>query len=187
MTLPLNRLQKASLIITFIEKLKENGSWGGETHVQKAMYFLQHMTELPMGFTFILYKHGPFSFDFRDELAGMFADDLLKNEIVAFPYGPSLNPTPSGKRIRDHFFDSIQIYQNKLDFVSNFLGNKGVVELERMGTALYVTLETDGLDQETRSNRIIQLKPHIKIDEARVAVQQVDEMRNCFEQNFLHG
>jgi len=184
MTIQLSRLQKASLIITFIEKLKENGSWGGETHVQKAMYFLQHMTELPMGFTFILYKHGPFSFDFRDELSGMVADGLLVNEIIAFPYGPSLNPTPAGKRIRDHFFNSIQIYQNKLDFVAKYLGNKGVVELERMGTALYVTLEKKELDQENRSNRIIQLKPHIRIDEAREAVQQVDEMRNCFEQNF---
>jgi hypothetical protein len=184
MTMQLSRLQKASLIILFIEKLKENGSWGGETHVQKAMYFLQHMTEIPMGFTFILYKHGPFSFDFRDELAGMFADALLENEIIAFSYGPSLNPTPAGKRIRDHFFDSIQIYQNKLDFVAKYLGNKGVVELERMGTALYVTLEEEGLGQETRSNRIIQLKPHIKLDEAREAVHQVDEMKNSFEQNF---
>ena len=32
--------------------------------------------------------------------------------------------------------------------------------------------------------RIIQLKPHIKLDEAREAVQQVDEMKNSFEQNF---
>jgi len=184
MTLQLSRLQKAALILTFIEKLKENGSWGGETHVQKAMYFLQHMTDFPMGFTFILYKHGPFSFDFRDELAGLFADGLLENKIIAFPYGPSLNPTAAGQRIRDYFFDSIQIYQNKLDFVANYLGNKGVVELERMGTALYVTLEKEALDQETRFNRIIELKPHIKLDEAREAVQQVDDMRTCFEQNF---
>lgn len=184
MTLQLDRLQKASLIITFIEKLRINGSWGGETHVQKAMYFLQHMAELPLGFTFILYKHGPFSFDFRDELGGMFADGLLENEIIAFPYGPSLNPTPSGKRIRDIFAASIQIYQNKLDFVAERLGNKGVVELERMGTALYVTLEDEKLDQETRSTRLIELKPHIKIDEAREAVQQVDDMRNYFRQNF---
>ena len=75
------------------------------------------------------------------------------------------------------------MYQNKLDFVAAYLGNRGVVELERMGTALYVTLEKEGLDQEARSNRIVELKPHIKLDEAREAVQQVDEMRDCFEQN----
>jgi hypothetical protein len=50
-----------------------------------------------------------------------------------------------------------------------------------MGTALYVTLEKKDIDQENRSNRIIQLKPHIRIDEAREAVHQVDEMMDCFK------
>lgn len=184
MAINLNRLEKASLIITFIDKLKEYNSWGGETHVQKAMYFLQHLTHLDLDYSFILYKHGPYSFDFHDQLTEMFSEGLMDNEIINSQYGPSLVPTASGKRIRDHFASSIKQYHNQMDFIANHLGDKNVVELERMGTALYVTLDGCQEDVESRAGRIIELKPHIKIEKARQAVQNVDRMRRSFEQHF---
>ena len=94
----MDQLQRASLIIDLIEKLTEKGSWCGETHIQKAVYFLQELTKVPMGFNFILYKHGPFSFDLRDELAAMRAYRLLEIELRP-PYGPGLFPTESGTNI----------------------------------------------------------------------------------------
>jgi hypothetical protein len=177
------RLEKASLIITFIEKLCDNGSWCGETHIQKTMYFLQHLTNVPMEFKFILYKHGPFSFDLRDELTGLRADGLLYLDVRP-PYGPGLLPTPNAKRIRDHFLPAVGKYSNQMEFVTRYLGEKSVIELEQIGTALFVTLKTGIPDQQTRANEIYRLKPHIPIDTALTAVQEVDNMKKDFEHAF---
>jgi len=70
----MDRLRRAALLTQLIERLRRRGSWCGETHVQKATLFLQDLTRIPMGFDFILYKHGPFSFDLRDELTSLRAD-----------------------------------------------------------------------------------------------------------------
>ena len=54
--------------------------WSGETHLQKATYLACWLVDIPFDFDFILYKHGPFSFELRDELGSMRADRLLDRE-----------------------------------------------------------------------------------------------------------
>ena len=175
--------EKNSLILSFIDKMRERGSWSGETHIQKAMYFLQHLAGVPMKFQFILYKHGPFSFDFRDELTVMQGDGLLEYEARPFPYGPSLRPTELGKKIKSHYPDTVNRYKTQIEFIARHLGDKSVVELERMGTALYVTLLNNNTqDQQSRAQTITRLKRHIGFDDALFAVQKVDEMRRDYEQ-----
>jgi hypothetical protein len=85
----MDRLQKSAIIISLLEALQQNGSWCGETHIQKAMYCLQQIRDVPTGFEFILYKHAPSSFDLQDELTAMCADGLLEMRTKLYPYGPS--------------------------------------------------------------------------------------------------
>jgi hypothetical protein len=86
----MNRLDNASLIVALTEKLREHQSWAGETHLQKAAYILRRVLGVPLEFRFILYKHGPFSFDLRDEIGWMRANRLLEWEVRSNSYGPSL-------------------------------------------------------------------------------------------------
>jgi hypothetical protein len=67
-------------------------------------------------------------------------------------------------------------YANKIQFVAERAGTLGVADLERLATALYITFNENGLDV-SRAERITQLKPHIRIDEARDAVRNVDAIR----------
>ena len=62
----MNRLEKANLLVRLTERLRANKSWAGETHLQKATYILKRVLGVPVEFDFILYKHGPFSFDLRN-------------------------------------------------------------------------------------------------------------------------
>ena len=59
----MDRLRRAALLTRLIQRLRDRGSWCGETHLQKASLLLQDLTGVPLGFDYILYKHGPFSFD----------------------------------------------------------------------------------------------------------------------------
>lgn len=173
----MKRRQRDAVLLSVIENLGAEGSWCGETHIQKATYFVQELLKVPLEFDFILYKHGPFSFDLSDEITAMRADYLLGLEPRPHPYGPSIVPGESSERIKEQFPKILEKYNPAVEFVADKFGDKGVAELERISTALYVTL-TGGVgdDVESRAQRINELKPHVETDEAREAVKIVDEI-----------
>lgn len=176
----MERLQIASLIIGLLEKLRKNGSWCGETHLQKSIYFLQELTGVQMGFDFILYKHGPFSFDLRDELTAMRADRLIEHVFQPAPYGPSLRTSKSGLNVYKHFPKTVKRYSRELDFVADNLGDKGVGELERMGTAWYVMQEKPDADIQSRAEYLNELKPHVSVQDALHALREVERIKEEF-------
>ncbi len=171
----MKRLQRDAVILSLIEKLRARGSWCGETHIQKATYFIQELLGVPLEFDFVLYKHGPYSFDLSDELTAMRADYLLRLQSQPYPYGPSFVHGMGSKLIKNLYQKTLDKYDCKVKFVADRLGGKGVSELERLATALYVTREisTDN-SIESRAQCIHQLKPHVSLDEARDALRVVD-------------
>ncbi len=172
----MERNKRAVILLALVQSLKDNSSWCGETHIQKATYFLQEMMQVPLGFDFILYKHGPFSFDLTDEITAMRADNLLRLVAQPYPYGPSILPGEASQSLMERFPKTLRKFAPHIGLVAEKLGGKKVSELERLATALYVTLknETDG-DLQSRASRIHDLKPHASIDQALEATQMVDE------------
>jgi len=177
----MKRLQKAALLTALVEKLREAGSWCGETHVQKATYLLQELLDVPIGFNFIFYKHGPFSFDLRDELTAMRADGFLKLQTRAFPYGPSLVATERSGALQQLYRRTLDRYDKQLGFVAEKVGSKGVSDLEQLTTALYVTLEQLGRDTHERAKRIHELKPHVSVPESRATIEEFDAIKREVE------
>ncbi|MDA8234685.1 MAG: hypothetical protein M0Z31_07815 [Clostridia bacterium] len=173
----MERFQKNVVIISLIEILKEKGSWCGETHIQKSTYFLQELLEVPLDFEFILYKHGPYSFALTDELTAMRADGLIKLVPQPYPFGPSLLPSDSSKALKRMYREALEKYYNKVIYIAEKLGDTGVASLERLATALYVTLEDEMKDVKSRADRIHRLKPHVSVEEALEAVIIVDKIR----------
>jgi uncharacterized protein YwgA len=171
----MKRLQRDTVLLSLINEMRAKGSWCGETHIQKATYLLQELLKVPLGFEFILYKHGPFSFDLSDEITAMRADSLLQYQPRE-PYGPGLFPTEESQEFLAQYPKTLKNYANKIQFVAERVGTLGVADLERLATALYITFNENGLDV-SRAERITQLKPHIRIDEARDAVRNVDAIR----------
>lgn len=170
----MNRLEKASILLSLTEQLKEQGSWAGETHVQKATYVLTRILNVPLDFEFILYKHGPFSFDLRNELNALRAEGFMAWEIRGFLYGPSLKAGELGEALKTQFSAAPQTYRDQIDFVARKLGGKDVKALERFATAIFVTLEEDNTKAQ-RATRIHELKPHVTLPEAEAAVREADE------------
>jgi hypothetical protein len=127
-----------------------------------------------MGFDFILYKHGPFSFDLRDELTSLRADELIKLE-PQWPYGPRIMTTDRSKYIQGLYSKTLEKYNDSISFIAEKLGAKGVADLERLATALYVT-QRAGTDAsiDKRAAKLTALKPHITRDDAVAAAMEVD-------------
>lgn len=170
----MKRLQKAAVIVELADELRSAGSWCGETHLQKATFFLKELFDDELDFEFILYKHGPFSFELREELMSMRADGLMKLEKQLYPYGPRLAPTESGEGMKVTYPKTLRSRQEGISFVSKHLGAKDVNQLERLATALWVTRHERGDSREERGRAIHCLKPHVSIESALEAVDELD-------------
>lgn len=182
----MKRLQRSAIILSLIESLHHKGSWCGETHIQKSTYFLQDMLDVPLGFDFILYKHGPFSFDLNDELAAMRANDILTLRPRP-PYGPSILPGPRSEQLKKLSPRTLSKYHKNVEFVARELSAYGVADLERLATAVYVTAgqSLSNTPRDKQAEHIHSLKPHISVQAAMDSLDTGKRIRS--KANHLAG
>jgi hypothetical protein len=173
----MKRLQRAALLTELVEQMHEHESWCGETHLQKATFFLQELLGVELGYDFVVYKHGPFSFDLRDELGGFVSDKLIRYQPQVPPYGPRITVTAEGAGVQEMYPKTVARHADKIAFVATKLDARGVIDLERLATALYVTLDAPDGSAEQRARMLCELKPHIPEPAALTAVRDVDEIR----------
>ncbi len=173
----MERLERAAVLLSLAENLRDGGSWCGETHLQKGTYFLQELPSLPLGFDFILYKHGPFSFDLSDEISWMRVNDFLKWQPQQWPYGPKLIPGERAELLKQKYQETMKKYVDKVEKMAAELASMGVRKLERYATAHYVSKNNTELDAVDIPAKIVALKPHIDIVEAQEAVAFVEQLK----------
>ena len=166
---------RAAVIGALIAELRAAGSWCGETHVQKSIYVLQEGLHVPMRYGYILYKHGPYSFELKSEMAGLIARGLLRQEFSSPPYGPRLAGTDVMETHFGRYAGRVGEHSSAIQQVARFFRDRGVAELEVLSTALYVTVSNRGETAEKRAERIHGLKPHVSRWTALGAVKELDE------------
>ena len=157
-----------------IAGLRAAGSWCGETHVQKSIYVLQAGLHVPLGYDYILYKHGPYSFELKSEMAGLIGRGLLRQEFSSPPYGPRLVGTDVMETHRSRYSGKVGEHSAAIQQVAQFFRDRGVAELEVLSTALYVTVSQGSETAEKRAERIHGLKPHVSLKTALGAVSELD-------------
>ncbi len=172
----MHNLLRRAILTELCDRLSQYGSWCGETHLQKAVYFLQEVLSLPTRFDFVLYKHGPFSFDLRDELSSLRAYGLLNVRPRPFPYGPSLETTEASRRLRKALSRTLETHIPKIDKLCRAFRDRTAGDLEKLATVLYVRRTEGEKDEERIAKRVHELKPHIPIDDARSAVEEFNAL-----------
>jgi hypothetical protein len=168
--------QKEVVLVNLVEALQRNKSWCGETHVQKCTFFLQDALLVPLGLNFVLYKHGPFSFDLHDLLGGMRAKLLIDVRPQPAPYGPSLTPGTSAEGLKARYPKTARTYGRQIEFVATRIGRNDVATLERLGTALFVHRQSRGPAAKDIGRAVTQLKPHIRTADAIAAAEEVERL-----------
>jgi hypothetical protein len=173
----MDMLERTAIVLRLAREMRDHGNWCGETHIQKAVYFLQDLAGSGTGFDYVLYKHGPFSFDLRDHLTGMRANELLELQVQPQPYGPKLAPTALASRMEEKFPRTLTENAGRIDFVAGVVGDKGVSDLERLATALFITRrEMPGAPIADRAARLNEVKPHVSVATAEAAVEEIDRL-----------
>ena len=172
----MERLLVAALLLRLIRAQKEEGSPGGETHIQKAVYFLQELMQVPLNFRFILYRYGPYSFELRDALMSLRADGLVRLEPQR-SVGAKIVPTERGVRFLDSRQAALGKWMARIEFVAKALGRNGALGLERLGTAYFVTHRaTIEATVQDRVKEVRRRKPHITANDAKEAVEWAERI-----------
>ncbi len=179
----MTNVKRKAIMVSLIRKMKEKGSWTGETHIQKCTYFLEEFLRVPLNFNFILYKHGPFSFDLRDELTALRADNFIEMEPRR-PFGASFMPGKVAEVLETKYSNDIDKHKEQINFIVEKLANKSVKELERVATALYVKKNED-VSKDDMVGQIRELKPHISKELAKQAVEELNDYIKEAEHNHI--
>ena len=172
----MNDIDRSAILLDLAAQLREHGSWTGETHVQKAAYFMQELLGVPSGFKFVLYRHGPFSFDLRASLNKLETWGGIQTEEQPYPYGAKIIEGPRSGMLKTAS-KCRGVYVRPIQFVAGQLGNANVSELERIATALFIELDPH-VKPEDRLHRLVTLKPHISREEAPKAFARLREIRS---------
>ena len=164
--------ERRALVCRLVKAMREQGSWTGETHIQKCLYFLQNLMKVPAGYDFILYKHGPYSFDLQREMAVMGARFQLDVE-PRYPYGPSVILGPRGELD----LGLVSQYDAAVEFVARELSTEVVRSLERLSMTFLIQTEHPGMEDGKVARRINEIKPHISVPDASEAVEEIGKLR----------
>lgn len=162
--------QTYGFILYLINSLHRNNSWCGETHIQKNIYIFQNIYENDICFNFILYKHGPYSFDLHDIVNDLYQYKFIYAKQIP-PFGPRICITNEGEK----YLLNIEINNlSNIDTITNKFGNTTVQYLEKMSTALLILKNNPHLSSVERSVILHTIKPHITIKDAEDATQNMD-------------
>lgn len=169
----LGELREAAVIATLIDRVAHTGRFCGETLVQKSVFFLKELFHVPISAAFQLYYYGPFSFDLREQLQGMQADDFVK--VKPHQFGATFVPSERYALLQRQFPKTIERNHRGIEFVVQQLATRGVGQLEPLATALFLTREHPGDSVEVRAQKLNTVKPHVELPVAIQSVRQIDE------------
>lgn len=165
-------LKQAAILGAFVEKVRAAGHACGETLLQKAAFVMKELFGVPLSDDFRIHYYGPFSFQLRNRLSLLEAEEFLR--VSPRDLGVTYDTGERFAQLREQFPRTIARYQRAIDFAALQLGSLGVKELEPLTTALFVTRQQPGADAAARAARLMEIKPHVKSAEARAAIAKVD-------------
>jgi hypothetical protein len=169
----LGELREAAIIATFIDRASQAKRFCGETFIQKSTFFLKELFKVPFDAQFRLYYYGPFSFDLRDQLRSMEADDIIR--VKPHQWGATFVPGERFAMLQRQFPVTLKKHEKEIEFVARELAPLGVKDLEPLATALFITREHPGDPVESRAQDLHATKPHIEMPTARASVTRIDE------------
>ncbi|MGK7346054.1 MAG: hypothetical protein ACNS63_09630 [Candidatus Nitrospinota bacterium M3_3B_026] len=162
------QFKRHAFILAIIDSLHKHGSWTGKTHVQKALSLLRDSGKVDLPFEFVLYRHGPYSFDVESELEQMQSYGAVRIEPNVAGYGVVLHPGEMAD-----FVNSIEKLSTEeleaIEDVCEFIGLQPVKVLERLATASWIRCQEGKTEQKDVAERLHSLKPHISIPDAEDA------------------
>ncbi len=159
----MDRLCQARFVSDVVGALRENGSWTAESHVQKCIYMVKELFDAEVPFCFVPYKHGPYSFELRDEIGRLLSARVLVSE-PARPYGPRIRSRSDSAHLRRQLERVNHGLSEEIVFVAGKIGEMPASDVGLLATGILVLKEQDTLEVSSQESliRFRCLKPAVE-------------------------
>lgn len=164
--------KQAAILGAFVEKVRVSGHACGETLLQKAAFVMKELFGVPLSDEFRIHYYGPFSFQLRNRLSLLEAEDFLR--VSPRELGVTYDVGERFSQLREQFPQTLAKFERAIDFAASQLGSLRVKELEPLTTALFVTRQQPHAAPSARAATLVKIKPHVNSAEARDAIAKVD-------------
>ena len=173
--------KKTALLLCIVDGLTQKETWGSETRIQKLVYFLQNLLDIPLDFEFILYMYSPYSYDLRDKLTSLRADRLLTLETNRYS-GPRFVTTDLGKKYQEASPEILKFFKKQLELVINTLGTKPILELEQLAIAFHLTRQKEKQEEpnflDDWAEELQKWRPKISVNNGQDFLEKSNFIRN---------
>lgn len=162
-------LKGYSIIIKISEKMKEKNYTLGKTALQKLIFILKELYNVPVEYEYKLHIFGPYSEEISADLDYLSTNEVLKVDFQKHNTytGYNILPFKNLKNIIDEEKGFIRKIDDEINKVINDFGNKTAKELELKATIIYIKKEGK-IDKQELIDRVKEIKPYFskeKIEE----------------------
>lgn len=155
---------------------RAHGKKLGKTKIQKLMYFLVAVKNIPVDYFYRFHTYGPYC----DELAGdvdyLAAINCLNVSFETSTRGYTIEAGEKAEWLENKAQHFIQEHQEEISEVIDRLGSKNVRELELLATLLYLTKQEESCRNSYHNleQRVQELKPHFSTAEVKKAFSELE-------------
>lgn len=168
--------EKKTLICLILEALKKQGSWCGETHIQKAAYLAKEMFKIPLEeYDFFLYRYGPYSSEISVDLATMRNEEIIVR-TATYPFGATYGVKENKEIPSEDMEECRKQYGKKIDFIAEKFSDKGVGYLERLCTAHWVIRNYTNKTTDELAETLSEIKVKIPLETALKTIEETNSM-----------
>lgn len=158
------RRDRWALITSAVRALNAANARPWRTHIQKLLYFSDVWAVVPgRPYDFVIHRFGPYSFNLDNDIADMQAFGVLTRNWSVSGMGATYE-VPA---------EADAPFEKALEAIAEWLGPKGVKELETLATIEFVR----AAGSKNPSKDVIDLKPHISGEDVEAAVEELDEVK----------
>lgn len=168
-----------ALLLEAIEQFRSNEELPKRTHIQKAFFFLQTMGMPGFPFSFILYKHSPFSPDVESEL-----DEMKSYGAICYDSRPGFSQVLQPGAYASALKQKAQLNPEEKSAIASicrFLARKPLNEIELLGTVAWIKAHEHIKSVDEIASRLQVLKPHVSRSDAMRSAGEVERVRNVRE------
>lgn len=172
--------QRYALIVFLTEKVRNFRQQFGKTALEKLIYLLQEIFDVPIGYQYSLYFHGPFSSGLLDDLD--YLDYLGGVKVITehLSNGYDILPSDKADLIKEKAQDFLVRYQTKIEELLKIFGSLRVKDLELCSTIVFVDRDLKGSGRSIAKSDFVKeikgIKPHFSNEEIEKKINDLENL-----------
>ena len=169
---------KYGMIIELTSQLEGVSPQIGKTVIQKMMYLLNRVSNVPTGYDHTLYTYGPYSSELSEDVAIVSAMGGVKlNDGIRGGY--EISPSENAPWILSKSNEFVTKYTSEIKKLVETFGKYKARELELRSTLIFLSQNDLKIEVEELKIQLLDLKPYFSEEEVLNAIDELKKMKVC--------